>query len=175
MFKSKIVAAMIVGLAMSIATLAPAWSQVQDDYLIVPYVRIGAISLGMSDKDMFKLGIPIQTGAFPSQTLYRYQNITVFVDNNSHQVVSVMVQGDNKYHTADGLRIGSSSLRDVEASFGPPDQYNRSPVECCDPVGVFYQSHRLAFEFSPAGSSMADRPKTTVQGIGIQSAGAADF
>ena len=164
--------AFYLGLALALATPAFAGAQVQGDYLIVPDSRIGAISLGMSDKDLFKLGIPIQTAPLGANTLYRYPDITITVVNSTHQVASVMVQNNRKYHTADGVHVGST-IRDVEASNGPPEEFGGTPGP--QPDGVFYRSHRLVFYFSPENSSLADRPTTTVQWIGIETANAHNF
>ena len=154
--------------------MSTASAQSANDYLIVPDSRIGLVSLGMSDQDLFKVGVPIQTGAFPAMTLYRYADMDVFVDGASHKVISVTVKYNSQYHTAEGVRIGSN-LQNVEAAMGPPEFLQTSPVECCDPIAVTYRAHRLRFSFSPPGSSMADRPKLTVQIIQIQTPGAQTF
>ncbi len=170
----KRILATVLALVFTGAGLSTAAAQPPNDYLIVPDTRVGPVSLGMTDRDLFKVGVPIHTGAFSNMTMYLYADMDVFVDSASHRVISVTVKYNNQYHTAEGVRIGSN-LQNVEAAMGPPEFLQTSPVECCDPIAVTYRSRRLRFSFSPPGSSAADRPKQTVQIIQIQTPGAQTF
>lgn len=142
--------------------------------LIVPDERIGSFQLGMSDKDLFKLGVPYQAKPFNQWTVYFYTGIKIFVDNNTHNVVFVEVHGDKSYHTSDGLRIGSQ-LVDVEKAMGPPDSIQGNSFFGNAPVNLKYKSGNLEFGFGRYGGSMADSPGNSVTSISIQTPGTGLF
>lgn len=162
-----------------LATLLPltAHAQAQNDHLIVPDRRIGPYQLGMSDKDLFKVGIPAETKPGGGSTAYFYENdtIKVFVDDGTHQVIFVEASGGS-YHTSEGLRVGSS-LPDVERAMGPPERLDAHPtINNVPPVDVVYNSGGLKFDFSIPGRGFLSRPpKDTVQSIAIQTDGAKMF
>jgi hypothetical protein len=128
----------------------------------------------MSDKDLFKFGVPVQTASMGDKILYRYEDLDVFVGAVSHSVMSISLKSNEQYHTSEGVKIGSS-LSDVEGAMGPPDKIVSWPFACCPTEDAFYRSHRMDFDFASPGSSMADRPTDIVQEIKIQIAGAGVF
>src|ERR1700730_6859535 len=95
----------------------------KDGNLIVPGVRIGPISLGMSDADVYKiLGDPTQTmteGVDMGRAIqYVFPKLTVVVSRATHKVTSVITL-DPGYSTAEGIKVGSSGLA-VSTKLGIP-------------------------------------------------------
>lgn len=145
--------------------------KVPNDRLIVPGERIGPVALGMSDEALFKLGVPESTKPFGNWTLYLYKDMTVFVEQGSRKVVCVAVQSDSSYRLANGVKVGST-LRDIQAVMGPSGTIRGNPAFGNAPMSVRYQSGNLSFDFGGTTATMADRPRDTVQRIGIQVPGA---
>ena len=145
-----------------------------NDHLIVPGQRIGPVSLGMSDRDLFKLGVPNITKPLGKLIAYFYDDMRVFVDGSSHKVIYVSMYRNESYHTAEGIGLGAS-LRDVESKLGPPESVKGNPFFGNAPIGVKYHSGNLYFSFSGVNASMADRPSDSVQKIEIQIPGASMF
>lgn len=143
----------------------------ENDHLIVPDQRIGPVSLGMSDKDLFKLGTPNDTRPFSHWVTYWYDDMKIFVDAATHSVVFVELFDNDSYHTAEGVKIGSS-VQDVETAMGPPDSVQGNSFFGNAPITLQYHSGNLAIGFTKENASMADRPEDTVQTIGIQILGA---
>ena len=142
-----------------------------NDRLIVPGERIGPVALGMSEEALFRLGIPGSTKPFFGKfTLYHYSGMKVFVDQNSRKVACIIVHGDASYRFANGVKFGST-LRDIQAAMGPAGSIMGNIAFGDAPWLVKYQSGNLTFDFGREGGSMADRPRDTVQGIGIQTSG----
>jgi hypothetical protein len=143
------------------------------DKLIVPGERIGPIVLGMSDQALFKLDVPYTGRQIGSTIWYFFSGLKVLVDQNKHRVVCVELHGDNSYHTASGLRIGSR-LVDIERAMGPPEQITENPV-FHRTLNVKYQNNTVSFNFGPYSGSYADSPLDTVQSILLQVPGEQRF
>ena len=95
----------------------------KNDNLIVPGVRIGPVSLGMSDADAYKLlGDPIRTmteGVDMGRAIqYDFPKLSIVVSRSTHRITQVTTL-DTGYATADGIRVGSSGLA-VSTKLGIP-------------------------------------------------------
>jgi hypothetical protein len=139
-----------------------------NDHLIVPGQRIGPVTLGMSDKALFKLSTPYTTTDSGTWMMYQYPDLRIYVAKSTHKVVAIELLGDTSYHTAGGVKIGLS-LQDVETALGPPDSEQSNPFFGNKTIDVHYTGRTLAIDFSKPGASMADAPERSVQTIGIQS------
>jgi hypothetical protein len=175
----------LIGLALSLAALgfgcqaALASSfKVQNDHLIVPDRRIGPIALGMSDKDLFKVFVPLGTTTLGKWTVYDYGEFRIFVNKATHRVDAIWLhQFDDDadpYHTAKGVKLGSS-LQEVMAAFGPPEEVRGNQFFGNATMDVKYHAGNLQLDFDKLGASMADAPTRNVQSIRIQSPGAGLF
>jgi len=175
----------LIGIALSLAALgfgcqaALASSfKVQNDHLIVPDRRIGPVALGMSDKDLFKVFVPQGTTPFGKWIVYDYGEFRIYVHGGTHRVVAIVLhQFDHDadpYHTAEGVKLGSS-LQDVQAALGPPEVVKGNPFFGHATTDVKYRAGNLQFDFDKLNASMADAPTRNVQSIRIQSPGAGLF
>lgn len=120
--------------------------QAQDDSLIVAGVRIGAMSLGMTDSQLYRLlGDPDST--FISERVIKYTYgkllLTVYVDKTSHKVVQLW-SSDSRYSTAEGIKVGSSGLA-VAAKLGVP------PGDCQSNCTMTYVSKGLQLQTNSQG------------------------
>ncbi len=123
---------MIVFCAM--ANVAPGAAQSQTDNLIVPGVRVGPVTLGMTDVDLYKmLGDPARTDVTSdgARIHYVYSSLDVGVDRDSHIVVAVETH-DPSYATAEGIKFGSSSLALMVAKLGPQEAGSCGPPDLCE-------------------------------------------
>jgi hypothetical protein len=104
------------------------------DHLVVPGKRVGAISIGMTQDQLFAaLGLPVDSYQYPSSVGHAYERhknddqsfydgLVVSVRNGSSQVQSVKVGKFNSgYATAEGLTVGTTE-RKVRELMGPPTQ-----------------------------------------------------
>jgi hypothetical protein len=99
-----------------VASLRPA-AGAEDDDLIVPGVRVGAVHLGITDRELYILlgepnGLTNRPGS--QSYLYVHRGLYVNVDSFTHRVFEIDVaKGDNKFHTAEGIKVGmpASALR----------------------------------------------------------------
>jgi hypothetical protein len=123
-----------------------ATARAQSDNLIVPGVRIGPVMLAMTETAIYKmLGDPTRTmtqGVDMGRGIqYVYPTLSVVVNKVTHRVTSV-VTIDQKYSTANGIKVGSSSLA-VSTKLGIP------PGDCqgmCD-----YNYHGIGMGINPDG------------------------
>ena len=91
----------------AVAVLLPVNARAENDHLIVPWRRIGPVSLGMTATDLVRiLGEPTQKNAGPVVTVYHWQDdlaVTVRTDISS---VTQICAVSPDYATAKGLRPG---------------------------------------------------------------------
>jgi hypothetical protein len=82
-----------------------------DDKRIVPGVRAGNISLGMSAADVLRiLGEPSRTTQYKDGAQYNFSDdFEVFINSRSRRVSRISVE-DPAYQTPEGIRVGSSDL-----------------------------------------------------------------
>jgi hypothetical protein len=169
----------LIGLILTLAALAfghqaaqASSFSVQNDHLIVPNKRIGPVALGMSDKDLFKLFIPQGTATLGKWTVYDYGEFRIFVDKGTHKVDAIWLHQFDRdaysYHTAEGLKLGSS-MQDILAALGPPEIVKGNNFFGNATTDVKYNAGNLIFDFDKLGASMADAPTRSVQSIKIQS------
>jgi len=87
--------------------LLPAKVQADNDHLIVPWRRIGPISLGMSAADVIRiLGEPTQKNSGPVVTVYHWQDeLSVTVKSDTAYVTQICAVSPD-YATVQGLRPG---------------------------------------------------------------------
>lgn len=105
---------LLIAAAVLFAALQPTTAKAKNDNLIVPGVRIGPVSLGMTDADVYKtLGEPTSTltvGSADGGINYYWGNLySVHVDKDTHRVTQVTTS-DQKYSTTEGIKVGSSLL-----------------------------------------------------------------
>ena len=91
----------------AVAVLLPVNARAENDHLIVPWRRIGPVSLGMTATHLVRiLGAPTQKNAGPVVTVYHWQDdlaVTVRTDISS---VTQICAVSPDYATAKGLRPG---------------------------------------------------------------------
>jgi hypothetical protein len=171
----------LVGLGLALAALGFACQtalaanfKVQNDHLIVPDRRIGPIALGMSDKELFKVFVPVGATTLGKWTVYDYGEYRIFVNKATRRVDAIWLhQFDDDahpYHTAEGVKLGSS-LQEVMAAFGPPEEVRGNQFFGNATTDAKYRAGNLIFDFDKLGASMADAPTRSVQSIKIQSSG----
>jgi len=113
-----IVAAALMGTALAAPTLA---ATAPRDRLIVPGMRVGPVALGMSLAEMnTSVGIPGQVQQQGPATIYAWGDLAAEIDEKSAQVDLITVN-DNRYETADHIRVGLAALA-VVTVLGDPDK-----------------------------------------------------
>jgi hypothetical protein len=97
----------VVSLLVAAAFLLPVKVQAENDHLIVPWRRIGPVSLGMTAADVVRiLGEPTQKNGGPVVTVYHWQDeLSVTVKTDSSYVTQICAISPD-YATARGLRPG---------------------------------------------------------------------
>jgi hypothetical protein len=97
-------------IVLTVATLiCPSVARAENDHLIVPWQRIGPVTLGMTASDLVRvLGEPTQKNRGPVVTLYYWKDdLTVTVRNDEANVTQICALSAD-YATAQGLRPGLS-------------------------------------------------------------------
>lgn len=93
-----------------------------NDYLIVPGVRIGSVSIGMTGKQLLDvMGSPESALNYTDGAAYHYPgNFGVVLENATQQVVRVTAT-ESSYETKDGLKTGQTEL-EMRTMLGNPDE-----------------------------------------------------
>lgn len=91
------------------------------DFTIVPQVRIGPATLGMSDDDLLRwLGPPSETFSFKDGWFqYTYGRLGLSVRVSSDGYVRRASTSDARYAMTNGVRVGSTAL-EVNVKLGSP-------------------------------------------------------
>jgi hypothetical protein len=150
--------------------------KVADDHLIVPDTRIGPIKLGMSDQELFQVGVPSGTRPNAENIAYFFGDRTVFVDAQTRRVDRIYTWSKAD-RTSTGAGVGSS-LQDLFRVFGPPTKTVVGNDVCGVPgrvERVYYQRGDMELGFSRRGASCADAPTNQVQAVGIKTPGVGFF
>lgn len=95
------------------------------DHLIVPGVRAGPISLGMTAADLYRaMGEPLKSEGIwqGAATEFTYPGLTARVSTNLQRINYIYVTSP-EYATRTGVRVGISDLA-VRASNGSPTTYS---------------------------------------------------
>ncbi len=95
------------------------------DHLIVPGVRVGPVSLGMTAPDLYRtMGEPLKTEAMfdGNVTEFSYPGFAARVSNRLQRVNYIYVTSP-EYATQSGVKVGFSDLA-VRASQGNPTTYH---------------------------------------------------
>jgi outer membrane protein assembly factor BamE (lipoprotein component of BamABCDE complex) len=107
-------------LVCAVALLWSSQTRAENDHLIVPWQRVGPITLGMSAEDAIRvLGQPTQTNGARSTTTYYWKNdlaVTALMDSSSVTQICAL---SPDYATAQGLRPGMPDTS-VSALIGEP-------------------------------------------------------
>jgi hypothetical protein len=162
-----LVPGMLALLTLSSCSSAPSL-QVADDHLIVPGERIGPFKLGMTDQELFGVGIPGGTRVVRGDTEYFFGNRSVIVGEYSRLVKTVWTYSKTD-RTSSGVGVGSS-LTDLYRALGPPDRTEVGTSTCGVPGRVdhvYYQNGNTVFSFT--AGTCADAPTTQAQDVGIKS------
>src|SRR5580698_5446615 len=95
--------------AIAAALLCPGLARVENDHLIVPWQRIGPVTLGMTADDVVRvLGEPTQKNQRSFVTVYYWKDdLTVTVKAEDSYVTEICALSPD-YATARGLRPGMS-------------------------------------------------------------------
>lgn len=144
-----------------------------DDHLIVPDTRIGPIKLGMTDQELFQVGVPTGTRPAGRFTAYFFGDRTVFVNPQTRRVERIYTWSKAD-RTSGGAGVGSS-LPDFFRVFGPPTKTIVGNDVCGVPgrvERVYYQGGDMELGFSNPGASCADAPTKRVQSIAITTSSA---
>jgi outer membrane protein assembly factor BamE (lipoprotein component of BamABCDE complex) len=106
--------------AIAAALLCPGLARVENDHLIVPWQRIGPVTLGMTADDVVRvLGEPTQKNQRSFVTVYYWKDdLTVTVKAEDSYVTEICALSPD-YATARGLRPGMSDTS-VTALMGEP-------------------------------------------------------
>jgi hypothetical protein len=147
-----------------------------DDHLIVPGTRVGPFKLGMTDQELFQIGIPDGTRPWGDYVVYWFGDRNVQVNSQSRRVERIFTSNKSD-RTSSGVGV-RSSLPDFFRAFGPPDRTVVGNDVCGVPgrvEHVYYQSGNMWLDFSPVGASCADAPTSRVQSLGIKTPGAESF
>lgn len=119
----------LVGIALCLLAHADVRAaEAQDDHLIVPRERVGAVRLGMSAGDLYQaMGEPCANNWYESEgggKAYAYcdtagqQVLLIYVAKASEAVVKIEVQS-SAYRTVEGIGLGTSDLA-IRAKLGKP-------------------------------------------------------
>jgi len=179
----------IFGTTLLIAASAMAQITAPNDHLIVPGVRVGPFTLGMTEDALQKLGKPSTRGSYSGRITadgrrwdsvsycYYEEAVCAFVTGNPATVVEIWVgaSGDCKgYHTADKLGCGNTMQETTTSllwgepissyvnSFGGDDLRGRIMITYYRNSGAFTK-----LEFVPEFWSEASPISDTVQWIDI--------
>jgi hypothetical protein len=91
------------------------------DNTIIPGERIGAVYIGMSRADVFKLkGEPKSTGQRTEGIYYEFEDVSVFVNDRTSKVSSITTLS-SQHATANGIKVGDSEIA-VRTKLGSPSQ-----------------------------------------------------
>jgi hypothetical protein len=114
----------VLSLLVAAALLLPVKVRAENDHLIVPWRRIGPVSLGMTAADVVRImGEPTQKNGGPVVTVYHWQDeLSVTVKTDSSYVTQICAISPD-YATARGLRPGLPDTA-VTQIMGEP-QYSR--------------------------------------------------
>jgi hypothetical protein len=141
--------------------------QVADDHLIVPGERIGPFKLGMTDQELFQVGIPRTTEPLGNEVIYYFGDWVVSVSHESRQVDEVTTWSDSD-RTSSAVGVGST-LQDLFRVLGPPDKTDVGWSGCGVPgqvEHVYYGNMRI--NFNRSGSSCVDAASTHAQAVSIK-------
>ncbi|HSN18352.1 MAG TPA: hypothetical protein VLV87_09075 [Gammaproteobacteria bacterium] len=121
----------------------PATEPTFNDYVIVPGVRIGSVSIGMTGKQLLDvMGSPQSALNYSDGAAYHYPgNFGVVLVNATQQVVRVTAS-ESSYQTQEGLKTGQTDL-EMRTILGNPDETinvgnDQSPYyrNCYDKKGI---------------------------------------
>ncbi len=107
-------------LVVAVAQLLPVQVWADNDHLIVPWRRVGPVSLGMTATDVVRiLGEPTQKNGNPITTTYHWQDeLSVTVKTDTAYVTQICAISPN-YATSQGLRPGMADS-EVAKLMGEP-------------------------------------------------------
>jgi hypothetical protein len=133
------------------------------DHLIVPGERVGPIKLGMTEQEVFNLLGPAKKHFFRFGTLiYSWEDgdfeINVSPDNHTVYVVKVF---SPSYHTAEGVRVGSSEF-DLVHLKGLP-QWKDDARGTAKTYSAVYNNNSILFSFYSQRMGVTD----FIQGIAL--------
>jgi hypothetical protein len=147
-----------------------------DDHLIVPDTRIGPIRLGMSDQELFQVGVPSDTRPSENSMVYFYGDRAVYVNQRTRRVDRIYTWSKAD-RTSSGAGVGST-LPDFFRALGPPTSTVLGNDVCGVPgqiERVYFQGGNIQLMFSKRGASCADAPSTRVQSVAIKTQGVINF
>ena len=110
------------------------------DYSIVPGQRIGPISLGMTEADLYRaMGEPTKSYSYSSSTAYQFgpntPSVTATVYHSTRKI-HVIGTNSRSYSTPEGISVGSSELA-ARAAY-PRANWKSDEIGSwfCDPRGM---------------------------------------
>ncbi len=108
------------------------------DTKIIPGQRVGPVSLGMSETELYRtMGEPRKTNTFSWGTSYEFEGLYATVYNSTHRV-HIVGPISHSYSTPEGIHLGSSELA-ARAAYKNgkwvADEYGFG-VGYCDPRGM---------------------------------------
>ena len=111
------------------------------DYSAVPGERIGPISLGMTESELYRaMGEPTRTHAYAATTIYQFgrdsDSLTATVYHSTHKVHTVGTNS-RSYSTSERISIGASELA-ARAAY-PNANWKSGDINdswFCDPRGM---------------------------------------
>jgi hypothetical protein len=169
-------AVVVIALLAQISCSSEASLRAADDHLIVPGTRIGPFKLGITEKELFQVGIPSGTRPWNSFILYTFGDRVVQVSAQSRRVERIFSQ-DRSDRTSAGVGMGSS-IEDLFRALGPPERSDVGDNVCGVPgqlERVFYQAENMLLSFNRDNASCADAATKRVQYVIIKVAGSESF
>jgi outer membrane protein assembly factor BamE (lipoprotein component of BamABCDE complex) len=118
--KSNTIPSILVLLVSALALLSPVETRAENDHLIVPWQRVGPITLGMTAEDAIRvLGQPTQSNKSRSTTTYFWKDNMSVTTLTENSYVTQICALNADYATAQGLRSGMPDTS-VSALMGEP-------------------------------------------------------
>jgi hypothetical protein len=125
--KMRVLLALILLWVVALPSIAAQRSSAVNDRLIVPGERIGRVKLGASAKDVvawlgqpdvFDAGYDYGLMSWPSGDKAEHGSLTIAIASK-YQIVAVMVLGDSRYATSEGLHVNVPEQQ-VRDALGEP-------------------------------------------------------
>ena len=127
----------------------------KDDNLIVPGWRVGKVYLGMTSTELLAaMGEPSSTKPGEESNWFSWKNaeLDVSLDKKADQVVKIALN-DERYKTAEGVRVGLSELS-VGAKLGQPQASSSD--------GVYCYKRGILLEFDEYSYATTDSPRRRI-------------
>jgi hypothetical protein len=108
----------------------------RDDHLIVPGVRVGALVLGMTDEEVFRvIGVPDR--GYSYGYFYDDKGLTVGIKDDRLVLITAKI---SQYSTPEGVKVGDGILRLTDALGKPAKVVEDQTCSNCDNYELFWKN-----------------------------------